>query len=85
MRLTTVFEHPRGATCHRRSRANNPIRAEDAKPDIRDAIRSTAASIISSFPAHQFREHAHRIAALGQNMAVAAMGRSRDIVGFESR
>jgi hypothetical protein len=52
MRLTTVFEHPRGATCHRRTRTDYAVSAKDTKSDIRDVHRSTTALIVSGFAAH---------------------------------
>ena len=67
--------------CRRRPRrdrhagGNNAVGPEDADPRVGDVHGAAAAAVRALVLAHQLREHPGRLQALGQTVAVAAVGR----------
>ena len=64
--------------------ADDAVGAEIAALDIGDVHRAAAAAAIAVFLAEELGEHQLRIGALGDAMAMAAMGRG-DVVGLAQR
>ena len=75
----------RGRGSHRdgKTGGNDPVRAED--PDVRvgDVHRAAATAVGALVLGHQLGEHAERVEALGQAVAVPAVRRRDDVVGTE--
>ena len=71
--------------CRRRPRGNghaggdDAVGPENADPGISDVHGAAAAAVRALVLAHQLREHADRLQALGQTVAVTAMGRGDDV------
>ena len=73
-----------GSHRDRQAGGDDPVGAEDPEVRVGDVHRAAAATVGALLLAHQLGEHAERLQALGQAVAVAAMG-GRDDVGRTER
>ena len=69
----------------RQSGPDDPVGAEDAEVGIGDVHRAASATTRPAFAAHQLGEHRRHVGALGQAVAVAAMGRGDEVRRPQSR
>ena len=60
-----------------------PLAPKMPSVGIRDVHRAAAAAVGAAVLGHQLGEHAERVEALGQAVAVAAMSRGDDVVGAQ--
>ena len=84
-RLAAHLEHIGRPAGHRRPGPDNAIGAKNPEVKVGDMHRAAASLVITALLAEQFRQHARRITALGQDMAMAAMGAGDHVVRPERR
>ncbi|GIU86514.1 MAG: hypothetical protein KatS3mg009_1029 [Acidimicrobiia bacterium] len=75
---------PRGTDGDRQACGDDPVRAEDADPGIRDVHRAAAAAVGAVGAREQLGEHRERVESLGEAVPVPAV-RRRDHVGRAQR
>ena len=77
--LAQLSRH-RGTVGDRKPGGHDAVRAEDAQPGVGDVHGPAATSVGSLVLGHQLGEHAQRVQALGQAVAVAAVRRGDHVV-----
>ena len=88
-KATATLSSPRSCGRHggtvgdRKAGRHDAVGPEDPEPGVGDVHRAAAAPVGSLVPGHQLGEHAHGIQALGQAVAVAAVGGGDDVVGAQ--